>query len=84
MNEKLILNDGTELNGHAIETDIRLFLYVFDSTLAEVFELLIDPDKTKVIKWERYGTTGTIRGYKHLMSISEESGGMISASLKKA
>ena len=82
MDEKLILKDGTELHGHQIETEVRLFLYVFDLTLAEVFQLLIDPEKTKSITWERYGNTGKVTGYKRLMSISDENT-MICASLKK-
>ena len=82
MDEKLILKDGTELHGHQIETEIRLFLYVFDKTMAEVFELLNDPEKTKTITWNRYGETGKVTGYKRLMSISDENN-MICASLKK-
>lgn len=84
MEEKLTLNDGTELQGHVIETDIRLFVYVWGKTLTEAFELLNDPEKTKKIVAERYGETQTVRGYKRLMSISDEGSGMISASLKKA
>lgn len=82
MDEKLILNNGTELTGHLIESD-RLFLYLYDITLAEAFRLLDKPANTRVITWERYGNTGTVEGYKHLKSISEETGGMISASLVK-
>ena len=84
MEEKLTLNDGTELQGHAIETETRLFVYVWGKTLTEVFELLNDPEKTKRIIAERYGEMQTFRGYKRLMSISDEGSGMISASLKKA
>lgn len=84
MEEKLTLNDGTELQGHAIETEARLFVYVWGKTLTEVFELLSDPERTKKIVAERYGETQTFRGYKRLMSISDEGSGMISASLKKA
>ena len=84
MDGKLILNDGTELVGHMIETDSRLFVYLYEITLGEAFELLNDPEKTKVIKGEQYGVKQTIRGYKHLCSVSEEMGGqMISGSLKK-
>lgn len=83
MDEKLILNDGTELTGHLLETEIRLFLYIYGLTLEEVFDLLKVPENTKVIKWERYGSKGTVRGYKTLMSVSVEQGNMISASLRK-
>ena len=83
MEEKLTLNDGTELTGHLVENDSRLFVYVYDLTLAEVFELLNDPEKTKKIKAVRYGAEQTVRGYKHLCSVSEENNQMISAMLKK-
>ena len=43
MDEKLTLNDGTELTGHMVETDSRLFLYLYGITLTEAFELLNDP-----------------------------------------
>lgn len=82
MDEKLILKDGTELRGHQIEASERLFVYIFDKTLTEVFPLLSDPEKTKSITWERYGQTGTVKGYIRLMSLSDENG-MICASLKK-
>lgn len=82
MDEKLILNDGTELTGHLIETETRLFLYIYNLSLEEVFDLLKVVDNTKVIKWEQYGNRGTVRGYKKLMSISVEQD-LISASLKK-
>lgn len=84
MDETLTLNDGTVLTGHLLETETRLFVYVWGKTLAEAFELLIDPERTKRIVADRYGVKETVRGYKHLMSISEEAGGMIAGSLKKA
>ena len=83
MNGMLTFNNGTEVQGHQLETETRLFVYLFGVTLEEAFDLLKVPDNTKVIKWERRGQTGTVRGYKTLMSISVEQGGMISAGLKK-
>lgn len=84
MDEKLTLNDGTELVGHLLETDGRLFVYVYELTLAEAFEVLDNPEKTKKIVAEQYMSKVTVRGYKHLVAISEEPGGMISASLRKS
>ena len=83
MDEKLTLNDGTELVGHVVETDERLFFYVFEKTLTEVFEMMNDPDKTKKIVAERYGVRTTYKGYKHLKSITEEQNDMIDGMLKK-
>lgn len=84
MDEKLTLNDGTEMTGHLLESGSRLFVYVYELTLAEAFEVLNDPERTKKIVAEQYGVKATVRGYKHLVAISEESGGMISASLRKS
>lgn len=82
MDEKLRLNNGTELEGHLLETE-RLFLYLYNISMSDAFALLNKPANTKVITWERYGNTGTVEGYRHLKSISEETDGMISASLTK-
>ena len=58
--------------------------YEIEKAYGDYDELLNDPEKTKVIKGERYGEKQTVRGYKHLCSVSEEMGGqMISGSLKK-
>ena len=84
MEEKLILNDGTELDGHMLESGGRLFLYIYHSTLSEVFNLLIDPEKTKKITGMRLGTKTVIRGYKHLYAVTEENDEMVSAALRKS
>ena len=81
--EKLIFADGTETVGRLVETETRLFLYIYGMTMTEVFNLLIVPENTKTIEWESFGNKGEVTGYRHLMSVSEEIGGMISASMKK-
>ena len=84
MEEQLMLNDGTVIPGHIIQSGDRLILYMYEIGLQDAFNLLIDPERTKVIKWTRYGEKGTLRGYKQLMAISVEMGGaMICASLAK-
>ena len=83
MDEKLILNNGTEMAGHLLETETRLFLYVYGKTLTELFDLLIVPDNVSSISWERYGQTGEAIRYTTLMSISVEPKGMVCASLIK-
>ena len=84
MDEKLILNDGTEISGHMIQSGNRLFLYMYEIGLEDAFNLLIDPERTKAIKYQRYSDSGTVKGYKRLMSISVElDGTMICASLAK-
>lgn len=82
MNEMLTLNDGTQLGGHCIEADGTLWLYLEKALLAELFPLLNDPEKTKVIRASRYGAETTIRGYKHLFCIREETN-QVNAGLRK-
>lgn len=81
--EKLIFADGTEVKGHGIETDSLLILYLFDTTLTDMFYLLNDPENVRTILWERYSETGKWTGFRQLMSISTEVGGMICASIKR-
>ena len=50
MNETLKLNDGTVLNGHALESGSDLFLYVYGSSLAELYPLVSDAEKTVEIE----------------------------------
>ena len=82
MDEKLILNDGTELTGHLVDADGTLFLYIFDSDLKSAFLLLCEPENVKTIKWQKDGTKGTVKGYKTLFLIADVNG-MIDARLKK-
>lgn len=82
MDEKLTLNDGTVLEGHLLETEAWLFLYIKGISMADAFRLLIEPENTKVIRAERYGMETTVRGYRRLRSISDEAM-QICAGLKK-
>ena len=82
--ETLKLKNGQMINGHALESDGRLFLYMYDITLTDAFNALIDPNNTKVIKEDRNGIETTYRGYNHLYNVTEETGGMISAAIKKS
>jgi hypothetical protein len=82
MNEKLRFSDETEADGRGLETDSRLFLYIYGKSLKEVFDLLIDPENTREISWEQSESSrGKWTGYNTLMSVSVEREGMISASL---
>ena len=83
MQEKLILNNGTELSGHALADGLFLYLYLNQSTLTEAFPLLNDPEKTAKITENQNGQITEYTGFSHLRSISEESGGRVSAVLLK-
>lgn len=81
--ETLTLNDGTVLNGHALESDGVLWVYLDEGTLTNSFPILNDPDKTIRIHEDRYGELTDYVGYRHLFCIREEDGGMLSAGLRK-
>lgn len=81
--ETLEFHDGTVVNGHVIETNGMLFVYLDSGTMAESFPLLNAPDKTSIITANRYGQITTYTGYNHLKAISEETGGTVSAALIK-
>lgn len=83
MDEKLILADGTELTGHVIATDSKLFVYVYGIDLQTLFNLLIDPEKTKKITAIRYGTESVFKGFKHLYAVTEENNDLTTAALRK-
>ena len=80
---KLFLKDGTELEGYPLETGGRLLLYIYNNTMRGVFDKLIEPGNTIVIRSEQNGTEETFHGYVVLYDIMLEDGGMICAGLKK-
>ena len=84
MPEKLTLNDGTELDNSSAILSGDLFLYVNDSNLQTVFNLLIDPEKTqKIIYTQVNGTSVAYVGYKKLKAVTDEDNGLITAVLRK-
>lgn len=82
MDEKLTFVNGTEVEGHGIETDARLILYLYNASMTDMFNLLNNPENVGTITWVRYSDSGKWTGYKHLMSISIEAK-MICASLRR-
>ena len=82
MDEKLILNNGTEITGHLVDAGGTLFLYLFGIGLREAFDLLIEPENVETIEWEKGGETGTVTGYGTLFLIADVNG-MIDARLTK-
>jgi hypothetical protein len=85
-NEKIILNDGTGfLNSHALQSRNNLFVYVDDgkSGIKDVFDALIDPEKTAHIVYDYYGTKLEFYGFTKMISVRDEGGGLITAVLEK-
>ena len=85
MNETLTLNDGTILEGStALQVDSNLFIYIRNgSGIRDVFEQLIEPEKTGRIAAEQYGTETIYDGYTRLMSVRDEGNGQITAVLRR-
>jgi hypothetical protein len=86
MEQSLILNDGMILApAHAILAGGVLWVYLDGGiSLAEAFELLIDPEKTELITANEFGTVTEYVGYTDLFCITREENGQVNAGLKKA
>lgn len=81
---KLKLNDGTVLEDSSAILSDDLFLYMNGYGMQEIFELLIDPEKTKKIIFTQVnGEKITFTGYKRLTAVRDEGNGLITAVLKK-
>ena len=81
----LILNDGTELfDSYVALSDDRLFFYIQDGkTLAQVFALMNDPEKTSLIQYIGGDTVREYHDYTMLVSISTGVDGLISGALTR-
>lgn len=82
--ETLTLNDGTVLeNSNAILSDY-LFLYFHGYGIQEIFNLLIDPEKSEKIIYTRInGEEVTFEGYTKLISVRDEGNDLITAVMRK-
>lgn len=83
--ETLELYDGTVLENSNAHMDAdRLYVYIRDgSSLQEVFNLLIDPEKTERIIRRAPELETVFEGYETLIAVKDEEIGMITAILKK-
>lgn len=83
----LTLNDGTVLqNSYALLSAGILFLYIQQAgiTLAEVFNLLIDPENTSVIVYTQVnGDEVTYERYEKLRAVRDEGDGLFTAVLER-
>lgn len=84
MPETLKLNDGTVLENSSAILVSDLFVYIHDSDLQTVFDLLIDPENTqKIIYTQVNGESIAFVGYKKLRAVTDEGNGLITAVLRK-
>lgn len=85
MEQKLTLNDGTELMNSSVTDDGNiLWLYVYaDIEFGNLFALLNDPEKVSKITATFGGEKTEYLGFNELFCIRKEKVGFISAGLRK-
>lgn len=83
MDETITLNNGVIINGYVLESDGVIYMYLYEISMQNAFNLLIFPQNTVRMVANRNGEVTTIEGYNHLFFVREEYGGMISAGMKK-
>ncbi len=83
--QKLILNDGTELNNsYAAETIDYLFLYINNGmSMLQIMMLMANPEKIGRIIYAAGNNETQYTDYTTVSSITAEHGGMISVSLRR-
>ena len=84
--QKLILNDGTELeNSWAAETVDALFLYIRNGmNMMQIMMLMMEPQKISRIVYESGETNQTeYNDYTRVMGITTEYNGMINVVLRR-
>ena len=83
--QKLILNDGTELeNSYACETLENLFLYIKNGmNMMQVFMLLYDPNKTDRIIYTSGDMTSEYTGFTVVQTIDTGVGGLVCATMRR-
>ena len=72
--ETLTLNDGTELNGHCMQDDRNLFVYLDNMTVLQGVVIFGDPEKTSRIVEMNHGVEHVYEGYTEIYSASHEYG----------
>ena len=82
MEQLLILNDGTRIDGYVILSG-PLFFYLDGITMAEAFELLNNPEKTAVITMKSGEERKEYTGYTDLHCITKEENGQITGDLRR-
>lgn len=74
--EILILNDGTELNGHIMDDGEGrvIFVYLDNMSVYDGVMLFADREKTSKIRTLFHGAEHEYMGYTQLWSVSQEFG----------
>lgn len=72
--ETVTLNDGTVVNGHCIETDTALFVYLDGMSMVDGVNLFSDPEKTGILAEMNHGVQNIYTNYTVLYAASTEYG----------
>ena len=83
MDEKLTFADGTEYNGHAIESGDVLWIYIHNESLQKCYPILSNAEKTETICSFYFGDKTNYVGYNYLFCIKEETKTYLTAGLRK-
>ena len=82
MTDKIVLNDGTELDGSAINDENILWIDVAGTDFDGLFYNLSDPEKTMKISVHEYGVINRYDGFTDLFYL-RKGPGKVSAGLEK-
>jgi hypothetical protein len=74
MEQTLTLNDGTIVEGYALQDGQRLFVYLLNSDMETAFNLFINPELTEKIDADRCGDFAEYTGYTEMQSVSRGNG----------
>ena len=72
--ETITLNDGTVVDGHCIETDEALFVYLDGMNMIEGIMLFNDPGRTIMMTELNHGVEHVYSGYTKISAASSEYG----------
>lgn len=74
--EILILNDGTEVNGHILDNgdDLTIFVYLDGMSIVEGVMIFSDSEKTARITAMNHGAETVYEGYTELWAANHEFG----------
>ena len=83
--DKIILNDGTELeNGYTATDDVNLFLYIRNGmTIAQIAVLFSDPERTSAITYQSGEDSITYVDFVNLRGVSTGVNGLVSVVMYK-
>ena len=81
MDEKITLDGGTEFAGYVLNVG-DLFVYVFNSTMYNVFNAFIE-NTGAIVYTQANGEEITFTGYTKLIAVRDEGNNLVTAVIRK-